>query len=102
MLDCGLPEYENVEPETIQKLKCYWNSLRRKSDKRLVLVFYQNPTAPLPQEFSDTFLSSLSKFDGEICVISDKPNIPLQSFSPNQPNLIEDILGWLRAKVMEK
>ena len=103
MLDCGLPEYENGgEPETMQKLKRYWNSLRRKSDKRLVLVFYQNPTAPGRQEFSATFLSSLSKFDGEICVISDKPNIPLQSFSPNQPNLIDDILAWLRAKGMEE
>ena len=79
------------------QLQDYWDEL---SDHALVLVFYENPTAPL-QGFSETFLDALSRFDGAICAISDQPNIPLQSFSPNQPNRVVNVVGWIRGIVLE-
>lgn len=70
------------------------------SDRALVLVFYENPIAA-PQGFSETFLDGLSRFDGAICAISNQLNIPLQSFSPNQPNLVVNVVGWIREIVLE-
>jgi hypothetical protein len=95
----GCPKYEDGKPKTMAQLQDYWDELRLGSERALVLVFYENPTAP--QGFSDTFLDALSKFDGAICAISDQPNIPQQSFSPNQPNLVVDLVGWIRKSVLE-
>ncbi|MFE1745377.1 hypothetical protein [Coleofasciculus sp. H7-2] len=33
--------------------------------------------------------------------MGDRLNITLQSFSPNQPNFIADIVGWIKEKMME-
>ncbi|MBE9226877.1 hypothetical protein IQ264_15730 [Phormidium sp. LEGE 05292] len=54
-----------------------------------------------PTGFSDTFLTALSKFDGAICVVWETGEFGLQTFSPTQPNLIADIVGWIREKMME-
>jgi hypothetical protein len=51
--------------------------------------------------FSKSFLSDLSKFDGNICVVTEQPDIPLKSFSPSQSNLAEDIVAWIRRVVLE-
>ncbi|MBD2039878.1 HEAT repeat domain-containing protein [Microcoleus sp. FACHB-672] len=101
MLDSGCPERSNGEPTKIAELKVYYKSLCRKGKKRPILLFYENPAGAPPQGFSESFLNGLSKFAGGICVVSNQSNIPLQSFSPNQPNLIEDIVGWIRRIVME-
>jgi hypothetical protein len=87
-----LKNYWNGKPTTMVQLQDYWDDLRLDSDQRSCLVFYENPTAS-PQGFSETFLDALSRFDGAICVISNQPNIPLQSFSPNQPNLVVHVVG---------
>ncbi|MBW4682480.1 MAG: HEAT repeat domain-containing protein [Microcoleus vaginatus WJT46-NPBG5] len=101
MLDSGCPERSNGEPTKIAELKLYYKSLCRNGEKRPILLFYENPAVAPPQGFSETFLNALSKFDRKICIVSDQANIPLQSFSPNQPNLIADIVGWIRGIVME-
>ena len=103
MLDQDCSERQNGEPETMQALKVYWNSLRRKSDRILVLVFYENPADSPLQRFSHTLLHALSRFDGAICVVTSQPiyNLTPQQFSANQPQLIENIVGWIRATAME-
>ncbi|MCL1472339.1 HEAT repeat domain-containing protein [Argonema antarcticum] len=101
MLDAGCLEREHREPETMQELKFYFHWLRRKWQRNLVLVFYENPKPPAPQGFSDIFLNDLSRFDGAICVVSEQANIPLQSFSPDRSNLIADIVAWIEEKMME-
>lgn len=91
-------------------LQDYWDELRLDSNKRLVLLFYFSRTPRNPPEVrggteggvgGDTFLNDLSKFDGEITLICDQNTHSLKRFSPSQPNLIQDILGWLREKEME-
>jgi hypothetical protein len=72
------------------------------SDRTIVLVFYQNPTAEARESFSPTFLTNLSKFEGAICVVTDQPfdHIPLKYFAPSQP--IEDVVEWIRAIAMAR
>ena len=76
------------------ELQAYWDLLE--SDKRVVLVFYENPTGRKPQGFSKVFLNALSAFDGAICVVTEQPldDIPLQWFVPSQ-TAVEDIAAWL-------
>jgi hypothetical protein len=108
MLDQNCPECDSV-PETMPALKLYWNSLKRNSDKRRVLVFYASSTDAAPDEgtampcpYSETFLSDLSKFGDRICVVTNQPidHISLQFFAPNQP--IEDVMEWIRAITTEQ
>jgi hypothetical protein len=107
MLDQNCPECGKV-PETMHALKLYWNSLKRNNDKRVILVFYASSTDTTPDEgttmscpYSSAFLTDLSKFGREICVITEQPfnHIPLKFFAPIQP--IADIVQWIRAIVLE-
>jgi HEAT repeat protein len=106
MLDQNCPECDRV-PETMHALKLYWNSLKRKTDKRVVLVFYASSTNSTPDEgttmscpYSSAFLTVLSKFGREICAIAEQrfEHIPLKFFAPSQS--IEDIVQWIRAIVL--
>jgi hypothetical protein len=107
MLDQNCPECGTV-PETMSALKLYWNSLKRNSDKRVVLVFYASSTDTTSDEgttmscpYSSAFLTVLSKFGRDICVITEQPfnHIPLKFFAPSQP--IADIVQWIWAIVLE-
>jgi len=107
MLDQNCPECDRAVPETMPALKLYWNSLRRNSDKRVVLVFYASSTDATPDEgttmlcpYSSAFLTVLSKFGREICAIAEQrfEHIPLKFFAPSQS--IEDIVQWIRAIVL--
>jgi HEAT repeat protein len=91
MLDQNCPEYDPV-PEIMPALKLYWNSLKRNSNKRPFLVFYASSI----HSYNEAFLTALSKFGREICVITDQPidHIPLKYFTPSQS--IKDILEWIR------
>jgi type II secretory pathway predicted ATPase ExeA/HEAT repeat protein len=103
MLNQNCPEWQNGYPETMQKLKLYWNSLRRNSENPLFFICYDSTAlSATPTGFSLPFLTALSKFDGAICVVSEKVNIPLQTFSPSQPNLIADIVGWMMERMLEE
>jgi hypothetical protein len=103
MLDQNCPECNPV-PETMPALKLYWNSLKRKSDKRMVFVFYSSSTDTTPDEgttmscpYSSAFLTVLSKFGCEICIITEQPldHIRLKFFAPSQ--VIADVTNWIRA-----
>jgi hypothetical protein len=121
MLDQNCPECDPV-PKTMSALKLYWNSLKRNSHKRPVLVFYASSTEP----YSEAFLTDLSKFKGAICVVTSPPTPllrgegsknssgspsslqgegvrgwgSLQLFAPSQA--IANLLEWLRENVGEK
>ncbi len=106
MLDQNCPECDPV-PETMPALKLYWNSLKRKSDKRPVLVFYASSTdatqdkgTTLSCPYNQAFLTNLSKFKGEICVVTSPPTPLLRgersksrSGSPSSP-WGEGVRGW--------
>ena len=94
----GFPERQNGEPETMQALKVYCQLKCQDG----FLIFYEDTSGEILQGFSPTFLSSLSKFVNarRICVVSEQP-CNLQTFSPTQPNLVADIVNWIREKMME-
>ncbi|MBD1934824.1 MULTISPECIES: HEAT repeat domain-containing protein [Cyanophyceae] len=95
----GCPERQNGEPETMQALKVYCQL----KCQGVFLIFYEDTSGEPPQGFSQTFLTSLSKFHNtrRICVVSEQP-CNLQTFSPSQPNLVADIVSWIREKMMEE
>ena len=100
MVKCGCPKSQDDAPKTMSELQTYWHLLE--SDKRIVLVFYNDPSGAKRQGFSDIFLNDLSKFNGAICVVTEQLlNKSLQCFSESQPMLVEDILGWIKAIVLE-
>lgn len=100
----GCPKRADGIPKTMDDLQVYWEMLPMESDRRVFLVFYEDPIAP-PQGFSETFLKDLLTFDQAFCVISSQPNIPIrlqrQSFSPNQVNLVVDVVDWIREIILE-
>jgi len=100
-LDQNCPERSNGEPETLSQLKSYWNRLRRHSDKHPILIFYKDPTSPAAQGFSPTFLEALTRLDGTICLITDTPHPPLQTFSPHDPDLLQTVVNWLKRLHLE-
>lgn len=95
ILDQDFPERNNGEPDTIAKLKSYWNSLRRKSNQIFVLLFYENPSRRKPQGFSEVFLDALITFEGLICLITEQSldDIPIQCFTPDQT--AKDVVTWI-------
>ncbi|GET40422.1 PBS lyase HEAT domain protein repeat-containing protein [Microseira wollei NIES-4236] len=102
MLNQNCPEWQNGYPDTMQKLKLYWNYLRRISEIPLFFICYDSTALSTPTGFSDPFLKALSKFDGAICVVCEPGDIPLRYFSPSQPNLIAEIVEWIKEKMSEK
>ena len=106
MLDQNCPECYPV-PETMPALKLYWNSLKRKSDKRVVFVFYASSTDTTPDEgttmscpYSEAFLTVFSKFGGEIGVVTSPPTPLLRGEgsknSSSSPSSLqgEGVRGW--------
>ncbi len=102
MVKQGCSKSDDGIPKTMQDLQVYWDLLTTESDRTIVLMFYQNPTAEATESFSPTFLTNLSKFEGAICVVTDQPfdHIPLKHFAPSQP--IADVLHWIRAIATEQ
>jgi len=100
-LDQNCPERPNGEPETLSQLKSYWNQLRRHSHKHPILIFYEDPTSPAARGFSPTFLDALTRFEGTICLITDTPHPPLQTFSPHDPDLLQTVVNWLKRLHLE-
>jgi predicted NACHT family NTPase len=100
-LDQNCPERPNGEPETLPQLKSYWNQLRRHSHKPPILIFYEDPTSATARGFSPTFLDALTRFDGTICLITDTPHPPLQTFSPHDPDLLQTVVNWLKRLHLE-
>ncbi|OCQ99775.1 hypothetical protein BCD67_15345 [Oscillatoriales cyanobacterium USR001] len=102
MLLQGCPKSQDSKPKTLAELQTYWDELRIESDIFPLLIFYDSQTGTENATvFSNTFLKALSKFDGFICAVCDAADISLPTFSPSQPNLIDNMVGWMREKVME-
>jgi HEAT repeat protein len=99
MVKGGCPKCETGTPKTMLELQAYWDLLE--SDKRVVLVFYFDPTDTALPKFSDIFLDTLSKFEGVICVVTESPlsKSSLQWFSCSHPQLLEEIVKWVRVKI---
>lgn len=101
MVKASCPKCEDGTPKTMAELQAYWDLLE--SDRTLVLLLYENPAGSPPQGFSHTVIDALSKLDGAICVVTNQSmgNIPLQQFDSDQPQLVENIVGWIRAIALE-
>jgi hypothetical protein len=101
MLNSGCPERQHGEPTTLPQLKLYWHSLRRQSNKHMVMVVY--PASNSSPDFSTPFLAALSRFEGAIGLVTDATlSASLPTFSPSQPGLSGAILGWIRATIAEQ
>jgi hypothetical protein len=91
MLTQNCPPWNYGLPETISKLRLYWNDLRRNQQyNRFIVIFYEN----LEQSsyFSPDLLSALSKFAGEICLVTSRAiDFPVL-FSPQTPQALKQ---WL-------
>ncbi|WP_445304705.1 NACHT C-terminal alpha/beta 1 domain-containing protein [Microcoleus sp. Pol7_A1] len=66
-----------------------------------MLIFYEDPTSAAAQGFSSTFLDALTRFEGTICLITDSPHPPLQTFSPHDPDLLQTVVNWLKRLYLE-
>ncbi|MDJ1182204.1 NACHT domain-containing protein [Roseofilum sp. BLCC_M143] len=97
MLQQGCPKSEDGKPNDMADLQDYWEDLCDNSNNSLALIFYENPQTAEPQGFSDPFLDALSRFDGKVCVVTEQHHPHLQTFSPENPRLIEHILKWLKS-----
>ncbi|NEU84444.1 hypothetical protein, partial [Nostoc sp. UIC 10630] len=95
IVKAGCPKYQEGIPKTMVELQTYWDLLE--TDKQVVLLFYSGTTNITGGvTYSNTFLNSISRFEGKICFISDlilNCNT-LQVFTPNQS--VDEILEWLR------
>jgi HEAT repeat protein len=102
MQNQNCPEWQNAYPDTMQKLKLYWNSLRRNSENPLFFICYDSTALSATSTgFSDSFLKAFSKFDGAICVVLEQGDIPLPTFSPSQPDLVAAVVAWIRRSILE-
>ncbi|WP_172657329.1 hypothetical protein [Myxosarcina sp. GI1] len=102
MLKYGCSERDNGELETMLLLKSYWHSLQRNTEKLMVLVFYDSTASETEWTgFRQSILDPLNTFEGAICVITDQPASKLKQFSPSSPNLIENLMGWMRKIYLE-
>lgn len=95
IVKAGYPKCPNGTPKTMVELQTYWDLLE--TDKQVVLLFYSGATNTTDgASYSDTFLSTISRFEGKICFISEPmPSYnTLQVFAPHQS--VDEILEWLR------
>lgn len=96
MLDYNCSERVNGEPETMPSLKSYCHSLQRNSDKMMVFVFYDSTALESKWAgFNQSLLDALNTFGGEICVITEQPVGNLKQFSPSDPCLVNNFVGWI-------
>jgi HEAT repeats len=99
----GCDKSQDSKPKTIAELQDYWDELKIESEIPLFFICYDSTAlSATPTGFSALFLKALSKFDRAICVACEPGDIPLPTFSPSQPNLIADIVAWIREKMMEQ
>jgi len=100
MVKAGCPTYADGTPKTMIELQAYWDLL--KSDRKVVLVFYDSRAlSENPQKFSGIFINQLKTFTGAIALITDQPIDQFQQFSPQDPQLIENLIKWMRSLVAE-
>jgi hypothetical protein len=92
----GCDKSQDGKPKTMAELQDYWDELRIESEIPLFFICYDSTALwATPTGFSEPFLKALSKFDRAICVTCEPGDIPLQTFSPSQPDLVEKIVNWI-------
>ncbi|MCU0533346.1 MAG: HEAT repeat domain-containing protein [Hydrococcus sp. Prado102] len=102
MLAQNCPQFEYGVPDTMAKLRLYWNMLRRNDgDRSFVLIFYENVADSQRKGFSPAFLEILSKFEGAICVVSEQNVSKLKHFSFQEPKLVQAILDWIEEQTQD-
>jgi len=99
MLKQGCPKCEDAT-KTMADLQTYWDLLLMDSEKSLILVFY-NSRGEEATGFSEIFVNDLSKFDGNIAIVSDNNADLVKAFSPSQSDLIGAIVRWICQVVWE-
>ncbi|MEM8723875.1 MAG: hypothetical protein AAGE84_32140, partial [Cyanobacteria bacterium P01_G01_bin.39] len=103
MQEEGYPEWTYGIPKNMSELFNFWRINLANWESEPVLIFQETLQKKQSMGFSDTLLEHLNSFGGAICVISDRPRQNnLQYFSPTQPQLVENILGWIRRTVLEQ
>ena len=100
MLKQSCPKSEDGTPKTMADLQTYWDLLLVDSEKSFILVFY-NSRGEEATGFSETFVKDLSKFDGNIAIVSENNAHSLTAFSPSQSDLIGAIVRWICQVVWE-
>ncbi len=100
MLKQGCPKSEDGTPKTMADLQTYWDLLLMDSEKSFILVFY-NSRGEEATGFSETFVNDLSKFDGNIAIVSENNAHSLAAFSLSQSDLIGAIVRWICQVVWE-
>jgi predicted NACHT family NTPase len=100
MLKQGCPKSEDGTPKTMADLQTYWDLLLVDSEKSFILVFY-NSRGEEATGFSETFVNDLSKFDGNIAIVSENNAHSLAAFSLSQSDLIGAIVRWICQVVWE-
>ena len=100
MLKQGCPKSEDGTPKTMADLQTYWDLLLMDSEKSFILVFY-NSRGEEATGFSETFVNDLSKFDGNIAIVSENNAHSLAAFSLSQCDLIGAIVRWICQVVWE-
>ncbi|MGK7957669.1 MAG: HEAT repeat domain-containing protein [Crocosphaera sp.] len=96
MLEQGCAAFEHGLPETLSKLRLYWHLLQKNSEKSpLILLFYDEGDCSL----SFHLLKSLGKFNGIIAVISKQESSELSIFSPDDPQLSQTLIDWLKPQL---
>jgi hypothetical protein len=99
MLKQGCPKCEDAT-KTMADLQTYWDLLLMDSEKSLILVFY-NSRGEEATGFSETFVNDLSRFDGNIAIVSENKADSLTAFSSSQSDLIGAIVRWICQVVWE-
>ena len=104
MVKQNCPKCSESRPKTMQELNAYWQLDVNIEDKPLFLLFYPKPKNGELLGWSDRFLQDLDKFQGNIGIIASEPIncLNLRSFLAGDPQLIENILGWMRSIVLEQ
>ncbi|MEG3844111.1 NACHT domain-containing protein [Microcoleus sp. herbarium14] len=98
----GCDKSEDGKPKTMAELQDYWDELRIESEIPLFFICYDSTAlSATPTGFSDSFLKALSKFDRAICVVCEPGDIPLQTFSPQQQDLVAAIVQWIEKVITE-
>ena len=96
MLEQNCPVFEYGLPETLSKLRLYWHLLPEQSTKSpLILLFYDQTNSGL----SSHLLESLAKFKGIIAMITRQESSELSVFSPDDPQLGQNLIDWLKQKL---
>ncbi|MGC9524379.1 MAG: Swt1 family HEPN domain-containing protein [Limnospira sp.] len=100
MVKAGLPKSGEGTPKTMAELQTYWELLE--CDRTPVLILYD--PAELEgggEKMSDRLLEDLGKFDGSICAVTEHNPTHLQTFSPRDPKLVQNLIKWIAARQLE-